>query len=131
MSMSVGAANGPKTEMNVTPMIDVLLVLIIIFMVITPLAPRGLETLVPQPDIGHKAVEDRSLVITALSNGSYLLNREPLTESALEARLTSLHRLGAAEVVFVRGDRDLDFQQIAAAVDLARGVGVPRIGLMP
>jgi biopolymer transport protein ExbD len=129
MSMPIGSASHVRAGINTTPMIDVLLVLIIIFMVITPLTPLGLDALVPQSSAttGPPA----SIVITALPDGSYLLNHEPLAKAALENRLMSLFRTGAATVVFVRGARDIEFRRVAETVDLARGVGVPRIGLMP
>jgi biopolymer transport protein ExbD len=132
MSMAIGNANCMKAEINMTPMIDVLLVLIIIFMVITPLAPLGLETRVPQNAAYRPVVEPaQDLVITAVADGSYVLNREPLAQTELQARLTDLFRHGAANAVFVRGGRDVEFRRIAETVDLARGAGVSRIGLMP
>jgi len=133
MSMSIGTKDLVRAEINLTPMIDVMLVLIIIFMVITPLTPLGLDALLPQTSAapGPPARASQDLVITALADGSYLLNREPLAQAALHSRLTKLFRNGAAGVVFVRGARDIEFQRVAEAVDLARGIGVTRIGLMP
>jgi|SRR5208283_1261827 len=133
MSMSIGSANRVKADINMTPMIDVMLVLMIIFMVITPLTPLGLDALVPQnpaqPGPPPEARQD--LVITALPDGLYLLNREPLSQAALESRLRSLFRNGAANVVFVRGEGEIEFRRVAETVDLARGIGVSHIGLMP
>ena len=133
MSMSIGSANRVRADINMTPMIDVMLVLIIIFMVITPLTSLGLDARVPQNSTapGPVAEASQELVITALPDGSYLLNREPLAQAALTSRLTSLFRIGAANVVFVRGERDIEFRRVAETVDLARGIGVSRIGLMP
>ncbi|MFY9724510.1 MAG: biopolymer transporter ExbD [Bryobacteraceae bacterium] len=133
MGMSIGSAHSVRADINMTPMIDVMLVLIIIFMVITPLASLGLDTLVPQSSAAGRPMAEASqdLVITALADGSYLLNREPLAHAAMESRLMTLLRNGAADVVFVRGARDIEFRRIAETVDLARGIGVPRIGLIP
>ena len=130
MSMSIASANRMRADINMTPMIDVLLVLIIIFMVITPLTPLGLDALVPQSS-ATAGPPAEAIVITPLPDGSYLLNREPLAQAALESRLARLFRNGGANVVFVRGARDIEFRRVAETVDLARGIGVSRIGLMP
>ena len=108
------------------------LVLIIIFMVITPLAPRGLDAQVPQPapENDSTAPPPRGVVISVLAGGGLLLNQEPLDRAALAGRLASLFRHGAPDVVFVRGERGLEFREVAEVLDLASGAGVSRIGLM-
>jgi biopolymer transport protein TolR len=131
MSMSLGTAAPERAEINVTPMIDVLLVLIIIFMVITPLTPRGLDAILPQSSSVTPPGAPHQIVITVRPDGSFLLNREPLARAALEQRLERLFRNGAANVVFVRGEGDLDFHQIAEVIDFARGLGVSHVALMP
>jgi biopolymer transport protein ExbD len=113
-------------------MIDVLLVLIIIFMVITPIAPTGLNTLLPQtPDAEspQPAVTD-DLVITVQEDGSVRLNSQPLGLSELSERLKQLSKIRASHLVFVRGDKNLDFEQVAEVIDIAKGAGMDRIGLM-
>jgi len=131
MGMSVGGGRGPKAEMNVTPMIDVLLVLIIIFLVITPSVPKGLRTLVPQESSqASPAAEPSEIVVSVHRNGVYQLNQEQLDFSALQVRLGNLFKNGANQVIFVRGDKDLDFQEVAQVIDMARGSGVARVALM-
>jgi len=134
MGMAVGGSGaGPKADINMTPMIDVLLVLIIIFMVITPLTPKGLETLVPQPPPpGAQAnVQDtRTVVIVINRDKSMLINTEPTDESRLGARLEQIFKTRAERVVFVKGDPDLDFQYVARAIDIAKGAGIDKVGLM-
>jgi len=129
MGMTVGRKAGLKSEINLTPMIDVLLVLIIIFMVITPITSRGLEALIPQP-ADSKAPPQNDIVITILADGSYRLNQEALELPALQERLAALFRTGANQVVFIRGDKNLEFARVAEIIDLVHGVGVSHIGLM-
>ena len=127
MGMSAG---NQKAQINVTPMIDVLLVLIIIFMVITPLTPTGLKTEVPQPapatDRPQPPAHD--IVITVRGDRTIRLNQEPVDLENLPQRLARISRTEA--VVFVQGDRSLEFQQIAEVIDIAHGAGLNRIGLM-
>ncbi|MDP2998379.1 MAG: biopolymer transporter ExbD [Bryobacterales bacterium] len=120
-------------DINMTPMIDVLLVLIIIFMVITPLIPKGLETLVPQPappSQQQAAADLRTVVIQINKDRSILINNEPTDENRLGARLEDIFKTRAERVVFVKGDPDLEFQSVARAIDIAKGAGIDKVGLM-
>jgi biopolymer transport protein TolR len=129
MGMTVGSKAGPKSEINLTPMIDVLLVLIIIFMVIMPTKPVGLEALIPQQS--DSAVPPQNdIVITVLADGTYRLNQESLDLLALQKRLAALFRPGTNQVVFIRGDKNLEFAPVAELIDLAHSYGVAHIGLM-
>ena len=133
MSMAVGGGHGVVADINMTPMIDVLLVLIIIFMVITPLIPKGLETLVPQPappGQQQQAADTRTVVIQINRDRSILINNEPTDENRLGARLEDIFKTRAERVVFVKGDPDLEFQAVARAIDIAKGAGIDKVGLM-
>ena len=133
MGMAVGGARGPKADINMTPMIDVLLVLIIIFMVITPLTPHGLEALVPQPpppNAKPNASDQRTVVIVLNKDGSIEINNEPTDENKLGARLEDIFKTRAERVVFVKGDPDLEFAPVARAIDIAHGAGIDKVGLM-
>jgi biopolymer transport protein TolR len=130
MAMTTGGG-GIQAQINMTPMIDVLLVLIIIFMVITPTVSRGLETAIPQQAQDPATPEvSRDIVISVLSDGGFSVNREPIERAALGPRLAALYRAGRTNHLFVRGDRELEFQEIAQVIDVARGAGWERIGLM-
>jgi biopolymer transport protein TolR len=134
MSMAVGGQGGPKSDINMTPMIDVLLVLIIIFMVITPLTPKGLEALVPQPPPPgqQQSVSDvRTVVISINKDHTMMINAEPTDLGKLGARLEEIFKTRAERVVFVRGDPDLEYSYVAEAIDIAHGAQIDKVGLMP
>src|SRR5262249_48248581 len=133
MGMSVGGAGGTKADINMTPMIDVLLVLIIIFMVIVPLTPKGLEALVPQPPPPNQppnASDQRTVVIVVDKDHKFSINNEAIEENMMGGRLTDIFKTRAERVVFVKGDPSIEFQWVAKAVDIAHGAGIDKVGLM-
>jgi len=133
MSMAVGSGSGgPKADINMTPMIDVLLVLIIIFMVITPLTPKGLEAIVPQPAQPNQKTDadQRTVVVSVNKDKSLMINQEVTTEAQLGQRLEEIFKTRAERVIFVKGDPDLEFASVAKVIDIAKGVGIDKVGLM-
>jgi biopolymer transport protein TolR len=131
MAMSLGPHGSLHANINVTPMIDVLLVLIIIFMVITPTTSRGLNTLVPQPESGPGvATPSGDIVVTVNRDETVSINRETVPLTDLPDRLRRLFANHPGHPLFVRGGKDLDFQQVAEVIDIARGIGLDRIALM-
>jgi len=127
MAMSLGS----KAQINVTPMIDVLLVLIIIFMVIAPTKSRGLNAVVPQQSTHDEpAAPPDVIVVTVCGGGTVRLNQEPLAVANLHDRLAALFRSHPGHVLFVRGDKGLEFGEVAEVIDIARGAGLDRIALM-
>ena len=132
MSMAVGGSGGAKADINMTPMIDVLLVLIIIFMVITPLTPKGLEALVPQPAPPNQQsdADQRTVVVSINKDKSMLINTEVTDEGKLGPRLEEIFKTRAERVIFIKGDPDLEFQVVAKVIDIAKGVGIDKVGLM-
>jgi len=133
MGMAVGGSGGQVANINMTPMIDVLLVLIIIFMVITPLTPKGLEALVPQPAPPNQQQNDadqRTVVVSVNKDKSMMINTEPTDENKLGPRLEEIFKTRAERLIFVKGDKDLEFQDVAKVIDIAKGVGIDKVGLM-
>jgi biopolymer transport protein TolR len=134
MGMAVGGAKGVKSDINMTPMIDVLLVLIIIFMVITPLTPKGLEALVPQPPppgTPPNQSDQRTVVITIGADQKVQINQQESDWDTLQGKLEDIFKTRAERVVFVKGSPDLDYLWVAKAIDIAHGAGIDKVGLMP
>jgi biopolymer transport protein TolR len=137
MAMTTGSSGGAMGDINVTPMIDILLVLLIIFMVIVPVTPKGLDALVPQPPKNPQQQppqNDRTIVVQVIyrpgAAPAYKINETDVAKTDLLARLTEIYANRAERVMFVKGDDDLNFAYIAEVIDIAHSANVDHIGLM-
>jgi biopolymer transport protein TolR len=127
--MAIGIGN--KAEINVTPLIDVLLVLLIIFMVIQPQLSTGHDTKIPQPSTGPADASRRDIVVSVAEDHGLQINTQPVAWEVLEARLRAVFAVRPNGVLFVAAASSIEFKEVAAVIDTARGVGVGRIALMP
>jgi biopolymer transport protein ExbD len=134
MGMDVGGeSGGSMATPNVVPLIDILLVLIIIFMVITPLTPKGLDTLVPQPSPNQQQnteLENKTVVVQVMTGDKLKINNEDTSWDGLGPRIEQIFKERAEKIAFVKGDNDVMFQQVARAIDIMRGAGIDKIGLI-
>ena len=133
MGMRIGGRErGGISEMNVTPMIDVLLVLLVIFMVMQQGLQRGIVLQVPPPaDAEVPPPRPEGLVLEVEPGGRYLLNRQPVEAGRLEETLARVFAERQRKVLFVKGAESLPYGEVIAAVDASRQAGVQVVGLVP
>ncbi len=137
MAMSMGGGGAYSSDINVTPMIDVLLVLLIIFMVIVPVTPKGLDALVPQPPKDPQKQQpqnDRTIVVSVVNRPgqapTYKINEKDVNKGDLQAQLTEIYANRAERIMFVHGDDDVNFAYVAEVIDIGKAANVDHIGLM-
>jgi biopolymer transport protein TolR len=134
MGMTISSGKGSVSEPNVVPLIDVLLVLIIIFMVITPVMPQGLDARLPQPAPMTQKSEmvppSQTIMVQVTSGGKVLINQDSVSWDALGSRLKNIFKQRAEKAAFVKGDGAVEFAQVARAIDIMRGAGIDNVGLI-
>jgi biopolymer transport protein ExbD len=126
------AASGAMADINITPLIDVMLVLLIIFMVVTPLTQKGLDISLPQPPPPNQPQDSRqsNQVVLFLEEGAITLNRNPVTIEDLESRLRDIFQARTDKTIFVRATGTVPYGRVVHAMDIAKGAGVERIGII-
>jgi biopolymer transport protein TolR len=131
MGISLGGSKtGTIAEMNVVPLIDILLVLLIIFMAVCPQMQYGLPADLPQQAISDAPAPPDALVVQVFGDGTLGINQDPVEWQDLEARLAEIFNMRASRVAFLRGDSAIEFGVIARAIDVMRGSGIATVGLM-
>ncbi len=133
MGMSVGGKRGIVSEMNVVPLIDILLVLLVIFMII-PVYSKGEEALIPQAstdtDKSPAPSPETVVVIQVFADGTLKINQEPVTFDKLGARIEEIFKQRATRVAFIRGDQPVEFGVVANVIDVMHASGIASVGLL-
>lgn len=133
MGMDLGNPGNQIATPNIVPMIDILLVLIIIFMVITPLTPKGLDTLVPQPSPNSQPDPEqlkKTVVVQVALGGKLKINNDDTNWQALGPRMETIFKDRAEKIAFVKGDNDVLFMDVARAIDIMKEAGIDKVGLI-
>jgi biopolymer transport protein TolR len=133
MSMQVGTKGGPKSDINITPYIDILLVLLIIFMVITPVRQMDLDVKVPQTSQNeepNKAVDPNVIVVSIGESAKIAINQEETSITQLGAKLQEIYSKRANKNMFVSASAKLPYGDVVKVIDIAKGAGVGDIGLL-
>ena len=131
MAMAVGAGEGVKSDINITPFIDVLLVLLVIFMITQPLLRKVLDIQVPVEADARTVDESLNIVLEIMADGSLAINTQPVTQEGLSAKLHEIYDVRADKLLFIKADNSRRFSEVIQAIDVARGAGVKVFGLAP
>lgn len=121
----------PRADINVTPFIDILLVLLVIFMTISPTVPSGLKTAVPQPPPPAPQPKSENVIVLSIDRSGYLkINQDDVEPARLTQRLQDIFKTRSDRTIFLQADRELLFNDVAQVIDAAKGAGADQVGLM-
>ena len=133
MAMTSGGNTGLSNDINVTPMIDVLLVLLVIFIMAVPMMRKAIDLQLPDPTPQpiQNTVQPDQIVLQVLPGGAYKINSEAVTKDNLAKRLKEIYEPRPDKIIFVKGDPSVKYQDVIFGMDQARGAGVKVIGIPP
>jgi len=133
MAMSGGGGGGLTNEINVTPMIDVLLVLLIIFMMVIPMSRKAIDLQLPDPtpDNTPSGPPPSQIVLEVLPGNTYKINTQPVAKADLAKRLKEIYDPRPDKIIFIKGDPTVKYSDVISAMDIARGSGVKIIATTP
>jgi len=133
MSVDIGASKS-KSEPNVVPLCDILLVLLIIFMVITPVLQKGIDIKLPETstaDDGGGGTSTTAIVLTMESDRTIKINQDVIELNLLENRLRDMYQIRQDKTIFIRADESLPYQDVLRIIDIAKGAGIETLGVIP
>jgi len=130
MAMDLGEDEDLKADINVTPLVDVVLVLLVIFIVITPLIKQEVPVELPLAESSHQTQDLSQLTLSILADGSLLLNREEIPRDELTARLAAIYASRGNKTIFLEADRSLLYDRVVQVMDECRAAGVVTIGVI-
>lgn len=131
MSADVSGSASTKSEPNVVPLCDILLVLLIIFMVITPVAQKGIDIQLPeQSEPGQTGSSRSAYVLTLERDQSIKLNQDPIPIDLLETRLREVYQRKTDKTIFIRADKSVLYKDVLRLIDIAKGSGIEVLGVM-
>jgi biopolymer transport protein TolR len=128
MGADVGGSTSSKSEPNVVPLCDILLVLLIIFMVITPVAQKGIDIQLPEQSAGGS--DKSGIVLTLEKDLSLKINQEPITRDVLDSRLKDLYMRRTDKTIFIRADKSVAYSDVLKVIDIAKGSGIEVLGVV-
>ena len=133
MAFTSGGSGGLTNEINVTPMIDVLLVLLIIFMMVIPMSRKAIDLQLPDPtpDDTNSGPPPSQIVMEVLPGNTFKINSQPFTKAELPKKLKEIYDPRPEKIIFVKGDPAVKYSDVIWAMDAARGAGVKVIGMTP
>jgi len=130
MATTTSESDELKSDINVTPLVDVMLVLLVIFMVVTPLLKQQLPVELPLAAHSHEAQETSQVTLVAAVDGTLFLNEQPIAAEALDGALHNLYAARADKTIFLEADRSLPYSHVVDLMDVCRAAGVERIGVV-
>jgi biopolymer transport protein ExbD len=131
MGMAVGGTTSTKSDPNVVPLIDILLVLLVIFMVITPSTQKGIDLKLPETASGTDVSNTRVIILSLKGDMSVMLNQEKVPYEVLQSKLRDVYQTRQDKTIFIRANSTLPYREVVKIIDIAKSAGVEVIGIVP